>query len=142
MEIIDISVFIMAISFCILTLFLIKALISLTESLKQAQKTLNHLDGQLDEISVEAKQVLRNANEVLVDVKSKSQTLDPIFERIEDAGEAAKQLSASVIQMSSSVSGSVLGRFNKPPGSLPGAIRAVSLGYFLAKKWKKRKVKE
>jgi uncharacterized protein YoxC len=146
MGLIEVSVFIIAVAFCILVFFLIKVLNSVNQSIAQTEKAIASLQNQMDDLGKETTQLLHQANDVISDLEQKSKSLNPLFQTVHDAGQAAHQLSNSLLQASSTLSknlkkgADLAAEQNAEKVSV--FLRAASLGYFLVQKWKQRRHKE
>ncbi|ERN53474.1 DUF948 domain-containing protein [Alkalihalophilus marmarensis] len=140
MDWLGIGVLILAIGFAVLVVLLIPVLKKLTETLDNTAKTISQAEKSLDDITSETKLVLYNANETLMDVNHKVSKLDPLFDVVEDAGQATHHLTETLAdytgaKMDEVKTGAEVGRQK----NLKGFVRGVALMYYLRKANKKRK---
>ncbi|WP_018921560.1 DUF948 domain-containing protein [Salsuginibacillus kocurii] len=102
MDLLGIGVLIAALAFLVLVIFLARTLAKLADVLTGVEKTVGQLPDQLNQITKETGDVLHNTNETIIDVNEKMQTLNPVFYIAEDAGEASRKLSSSLVDVTSS----------------------------------------
>ncbi|RUT35825.1 DUF948 domain-containing protein [Paenibacillus zeisoli] len=86
-----------AVAFIALNVYLIKTLKKTTGTLGEVDKTLAEVRGTLGGLSEEAKHLIRNANQITVDVKGKINAVDPLLETAYDVGEVIHQVTDSVL---------------------------------------------
>ncbi|MGY4689474.1 DUF948 domain-containing protein [Salibacterium sp. K-3] len=103
MDLVGISILIIAIAFAVLVIFLIRALHNLTNVLGGVSKTVEKLPDQLDDVMKETGVVIHNSNETLLDLNEKMRTLNPLFYILGDAGEASRKLSSSLVDVTASM---------------------------------------
>lgn len=84
--IIEISVAVIALAFTALVFYLIAFIRSSQVTLGQVNQTLSDARKQIDQLSGEAKKVIEHANQMSTDLQTKMETLDPIFNAVEDLG--------------------------------------------------------
>jgi len=77
--IIEISVGVLALAFTVLSIFLIKVLLTLNSTLKQSRISLIHLQKETEELSKESQKLLHTLNELSSDIKHKSASLNFLF---------------------------------------------------------------
>lgn len=138
---IDISLIIIAVSFCLLVFYLVKVLRSVNNSLIQTDQTIKDIQLQVDEIAKESTQLLQQSNKVMMDVEQKSKSLDPLFQTVHDAGQAVNTLSQAVREVSSTLSYNMKKGMDKAtdnPNKIAGVMNIISFGYFIREKWKQR----
>lgn len=135
----EISLLIIALAFVALVFYLIKTLKEVQGSLKQLNTTMIHMKDQIDEVSKETTELLKNTNQITLDVQKKSKALDSIFESVENVGTAMKQVTHSAKEVSStlsqSIQKSVTNTTNQHQDKLSELIRLTNLGFDLWKKW-------
>jgi uncharacterized protein YoxC len=143
---IEISLVIIAVAFVFLVFFIAKTLKSVRGSLDQLNKTMVHMEQQLDEISKESTELLRNTNEITLDLKNKSQSLEGLFHSVENAGQAVQQVTSSFKQVSSTLSESVQRTISRSTEQnqdrMAEVIRYATVGFNIWKKWQARKEKK
>jgi uncharacterized protein YoxC len=146
LNIIEISLLIIAIAFVLLVFFIIKTLKSVRGSLDQLNQTMVHMEHQLEDISKESTELLRNTNEITLDIKSKSQSLEGLFHSAENAGQAVQQVTSSFKQVSSTLTESVQRTISKSTeqnqDKMTEIIRYATLGLNIWQKWQARKEKK
>ncbi|GAK05463.1 general stress protein [Geomicrobium sp. JCM 19037] len=103
MDLLGIAALVAAIAFAVLVIFLGKVLSNLSVVLQKTGETVGKLPDQLDEISKETGIILHNTNETILDLNEKIKTLNPIFGMVQDAGEASRKLSSSLVDMTESM---------------------------------------
>ncbi|SFL52987.1 DUF948 domain-containing protein [Salibacterium qingdaonense] len=103
LDLVGISVLIIAIAFAVLVIFLARTLHNLTNVLGGVNKTVEKLPDQLDDVMKETGVVIHNSNETLLDLNEKMRTLNPLFYILGDAGEASRKLSSSLVDMTDSM---------------------------------------
>ncbi|MGL4539588.1 MAG: DUF948 domain-containing protein [Candidatus Rhabdochlamydia sp.] len=77
--IIEVCIAISTIAFVILVIFLIMALRNSCATLKKTKHTLGKMEAELKEISSESIILLKNVNDLAVDIKKKSESLNFLF---------------------------------------------------------------
>ncbi|GAA0379905.1 DUF948 domain-containing protein [Bacillus horti] len=146
MDLIGISVAIIAIAFAALVIFLIKTLTSVRNTLDQVNQTMLEMKGQVDNLSTEATELIRSTNEITADIKNKTQKLDGIFHSIEDLGVASQQMTASIKQVSTTISSRVKQMTEVPPqgktDKLSEMFKYVTAGVKLWQSWQERKAQK
>lgn len=142
MGLMDVSVFIIAIAVCFLVFYLIRVLKSMERSLNQTEETIAQIKTQIDQLGEESARLLQHTNQIVVDLDKKSRSLNPLFQSIEETGLAAQQLSSTIMQISSALTHNVKSGIEKSAKTnhhdWPKILQAISLGYYLARKWKER----
>ncbi|KAG6559694.1 Bacterial protein of unknown function (DUF948) [Candidatus Rhabdochlamydia oedothoracis] len=78
--IIEVCVAVSTIAFVILVIFLIMTLRNSCATLKKTKNTLTKVEGELKEISAESLTLLKNVNDLTVDIKEKSEALNFLFD--------------------------------------------------------------
>jgi uncharacterized protein YoxC len=100
---IEISVFIMAVAFALLVVFLIKTLLAATKSLEKATQTLQEVQKTIDELGYEVKQTVRQTNDIIIDLQLKMKQIDPVMESAHNIGEVLSEVTYAAKQLSSTV---------------------------------------
>jgi uncharacterized protein YoxC len=143
LNLIEISLAVIAIAFVLLVFFVIKTLKAVRGSLDQLNKTMVHMEQQLDEVSKESTELIRNTNQMTLDLKQKSQSLDGLFHSVENAGQAVQQVTSSFKQVSTTLSDSVQRTISKSTeqkqDKVAEVIRYTTIGLNIWKKWQARK---
>ncbi|MNN52078.1 hypothetical protein D3C81_1667540 [compost metagenome] len=110
----QISVALIAVAFAVLVIFLIKTLRAAEQSLHTTAQTLQEVQKTIDELSVEVKQVVRQANELTSDLQHKMDQVDPVLESVKNVGEVLNEVTLAAKQVSSSFIGKIK---HSPKGS-------------------------
>ncbi|WP_100372950.1 DUF948 domain-containing protein [Bacillus sp. FJAT-45037] len=138
MDWLGIGVLILAIGFAVLIAFLIPVLKKLTETLDNTAKTIAQAEKSLENITSETSLVLYNANETLMDVNHKVAKLNPLFDIVEDAGQATHQLTGTLAQFTEKKMSPVRQADDlSKDKNIKGFVRGVALIYYLRKKAKR-----
>ncbi|GGD95013.1 DUF948 domain-containing protein [Paenibacillus nasutitermitis] len=87
-----------AIAFICLDVYLIKTLRKVMNTLDESSLTLREARSSIHVLSLEAKKLIHNANQVTVDVKHRIKTVDPLLESASDVGEVIHSVAESVKQ--------------------------------------------
>ena len=77
--IIEVCIAVSTIAFVVLVIFLVMTLRSSCATLKKTKHTLTKVEGELKEISSESVTLLKNVNDLTVDIKEKSEALNFLF---------------------------------------------------------------
>ncbi|RSL30977.1 DUF948 domain-containing protein [Salibacterium salarium] len=135
MDLLGISLLIIAIAFALLVIYLIKTLNNLSSVLNSLDKTMDKLPDQLDEVMKETGVVIHNSNETLLDLNEKMRSLTPLFYILGDAGEASRKLSSSLVDVTMSMKKNTdEGKENAQKKDLGGIYGGVALAYYLFQK--------
>lgn len=141
--IIEISIALIAIAFTALVYFIIKTLSSVRQTLEQTNQTMLDLRSQVEQLNAEATQLIRNTNELTVDLKQKSRAVDGVFDSIQNLGVATQQMTSSLKQVSTTISNSVqksvVTNTSGERDKLAEIIQYVTLGMKYWQKWQLRK---
>ncbi|MBA2369524.1 MAG: DUF948 domain-containing protein [Candidatus Protochlamydia sp.] len=154
--IIEISVAVIAVAFVFLVIYLIVLLKSLKSTMNQVNFLIFDARKQLDEMGGEAKKIIDHTNQISLDLKYKMETLNPLFQSVENIGEVledkAEDFKKSSIRSRTSNSTSPLFTHKDnlqnrdstadPRGSkalVPDILELASLGIRLWQKLKKRR---
>ncbi|MFK4303622.1 MULTISPECIES: DUF948 domain-containing protein [unclassified Paenibacillus] len=106
----QVSIFIIAIAFAVLVIFLIKTLKAAQGSLEKATQTLQDVQKTVDELSYEVKQTVRHANDITADVDHKLKQVEPVMESVKNLGEVLNEVTLAAKQASAAL----ITRFQKP----------------------------
>ncbi|MFZ4450498.1 DUF948 domain-containing protein [Salibacterium aidingense] len=137
MDILGISLLIIAIAFAVLVIFLIKALNNLSSVLSGVNKTVEKLPDQLDDVMKETGVVIHNSNETLLDLNEKMRALNPLFYILGDAGEASRKLSSSLVDVTMSMKKNTdEAKDSAEKRDLGGIYGGAALAYYLFQKRK------
>ncbi|MDA3129229.1 DUF948 domain-containing protein [Aliibacillus thermotolerans] len=135
MDLIGISILIIAIAFAVLTVFIINVLNRLSNILENTNKTIEKLPEQLDGMLKETEVVIHNSNETILDLNEKLHALNPIFYMIADAGEASRKLSSSLVDVTNTIKkSSEKGKEVTKEKDLSGIYGLLSFVYFMYQK--------
>jgi len=99
----QISAVIVAVSFVILTFYLIQTLKSLKGSLDEMTLAMGQMKNEAKEISEEVKEMIGNTNDIAVDMRMKLSKLDHAFGSVNDVGQAVHELTSAARQTASSL---------------------------------------
>lgn len=77
--IIEVCIAVSTIAFVVLVIFLVMTLRNSCATLKKTKHTLTKVEGELKEISAESVILLKNVNDLTVDIKEKSESLNFLF---------------------------------------------------------------
>ncbi|WP_438318618.1 DUF948 domain-containing protein [Sporosarcina sp. FA9] len=98
MDWLGIGVLIIGIAFMILVFLLIKPLMKLTTVLESLQKTTDQLPSMLSDVTGQASEVFQKGNETLVNVNNQVKEINPLFQIVQDAGEASRDFSEMALE--------------------------------------------
>jgi len=98
MDWLGIGVLIIGIAFMILVFILIKPLMKLTTVLESLQKTTDQIPTMLTDITGQATEVFQKGNATLVNVNKQVKEINPIFQIVNDAGEASRDFSEMALE--------------------------------------------
>jgi uncharacterized protein YoxC len=99
----QISIFIIAIAFAVLVIFLIKILKAAQGSLDKVTQTLQDVQKTVDELSYEVKQTFRHASDITADVDHKLKQVGPIMESVKNLGEVLSEVTLAAKQASTAL---------------------------------------
>ncbi len=94
--VIEISVAVIAVAFVILVIYLIVMMTALRVTLRQVNFTLIEGRKHLEDVSVEVKKVIALTHEVSADLKGKMESLDSVFNSVDNMGEILEQKTAAL----------------------------------------------
>jgi uncharacterized protein YoxC len=98
----QISVAIIAIAFGVLVYFLVRTLTAVQTSLKETNETIVQIQGTLDDVTTEVKGLIRNTNQITLDVRNKMKALDSLFGTVENVGDTLEGVTSSLRSASAS----------------------------------------
>ncbi|SEM69727.1 DUF948 domain-containing protein [Lihuaxuella thermophila] len=124
--IIEISAGVAAFAICILTIFLIRSLIVFTRMMKSVQGTMDGLKKKVEEAVDESTRTLKEARQLVEDLRIKSKQADEMFQSLEEVGKNMQEVSAGIIRHA---------ELHKD--RLSQIIALVSAGIDLAKQWRR-----
>jgi uncharacterized protein YoxC len=113
----QISVAAIAIAFVVLVVYLIKTLKSLTVFFENTSQTLTRVEQQVGAVTSDSTELIQHAKEIVVDVQDKIKKLDSTFSTLKQSGEAAKEVTSSVRQVSSAVAQFIHSRRKPEPAT-------------------------
>ncbi|AOK89833.1 DUF948 domain-containing protein [Paenibacillus sp. S33] len=99
----QVSIFIIAIAFAVLVIFLIKTLKAAQGSLDKVTQTLQDVQKTIDELSYEVKQTVRHANDITADVDHKLKQVEPVMESVRNLGEVLSEVTLAAKQASTAL---------------------------------------
>ncbi|WP_052339791.1 DUF948 domain-containing protein [Gorillibacterium massiliense] len=92
----QISIAIIAFAFAALVVFLIRTLHLLQESLKETNQTISNVQKDLNDVNGEVKGLIRNTNQITMDLRQKMKSLDSLFGTVENVGDALEGVTSVV----------------------------------------------
>lgn len=98
MDWMGIGVLVIGIAFAVLVIILIKPLRKLGNVLDGVEKTTNQLPDALDTITKQTSEVMHSGNATIQSVNGQVEKLNPLFNIIEDTGQATRQLTLSALE--------------------------------------------
>ncbi|MBP1988973.1 DUF948 domain-containing protein [Paenibacillus eucommiae] len=101
--IIEWSVAVIALAFVVLVVYLIITLRSLSAMIQNTSQTLSNVEKQVGALTTDTSELLQHTKEIVVDVQGKLQAMNSAFASFKQSGEAAKEVTTSVRQVSSAV---------------------------------------
>ncbi|KZE67481.1 DUF948 domain-containing protein [Paenibacillus polymyxa] len=99
----QVSIFIIAIAFAVLVIYLIKTLKAAQGSLDKVTQTLQEVQKTVDELSYEVKQTVRHANDITADVDHKLKQVEPVMESVKNLGEVLSEVTLAAKQASTAL---------------------------------------
>lgn len=141
----EISIFIIALSFAILVVYVIKTLKSVQKSTEQINEGLIHMQKEIDLVSKETTELIRNTNKLTIDLQEKSKSLDSLFHSIDDVGSVVNQVTQSAKQVSSTLTGTLQRSVENATvqrDKVDEVMKYISLGLSIWQKFQSRKEKQ
>jgi uncharacterized protein YoxC len=132
------SIALIAISFCILVIYIARTLTVLQETIRRLTVTIDHLDKEVQGITAETTQLLQKTNALADDVLKKVEGLNSLVHAVSDVGATVQSFNRSLRQFSSAVTTKVETHREK-------AVKVMQLGNAFIEiweKWRKRKQKK
>ena len=99
MEMVDmlyISALIFSVAVLILVIYISRTLTSVKRTMKTMEQTLSGMESQLQGIATEAEILMKKTNRLADDLQHKSESLNVVFDLINDVGESLKKVKATV----------------------------------------------
>ncbi|WP_018753913.1 DUF948 domain-containing protein [Paenibacillus sanguinis] len=106
----QISVAVVAVAFVVLVVYLIKTLKAAEQSLLTTTTTLQEVQKTIDELGVEVKQIVKQANDLTGDLQHKMKQIDPVLESVKNAGEVLNEVTLATKQVSVALAGRIKSR--------------------------------
>lgn len=141
----EISIFIIALAFAILVVYVIKTLKSVQKSTEQINEGLIHMQKEIDLVSKETTELIRNTNKLTIDLQEKSKSLDSLFHSIDDVGIVVNQVTQSAKQVSSTLTGTLQRSVKNATvqrDKVDEVMKYISLGLSIWQKFQSRKEKQ
>lgn len=141
----EISIFIIALAFAILVVYVIKTLKSVQKSTEQINEGLIHMQKEIDLVSKEITELIRNTNKLTIDLQEKSKSLDSLFHSIDDVGSVVNQVTQSAKQVSSTLTGTLQRSVENATvqrDKVDEVMKYISLGLSIWQKFQSRKEKQ
>lgn len=104
MDLVGISVLLIALAFVALVIYLIKVLKTVNTTLGEAQQTVKVLTSDLDTTLYHTNELLAKANVLVEDVNGKVNTIDPLFSTLADLSVSVADLNQQARKFSSKAS--------------------------------------
>jgi uncharacterized protein YoxC len=104
---IELSVAIIAVAFVGLTAYVIISLRSINESVQTVSRTLEKAQLHVDEVTRETVILMRSTTQITEDLHNKLKHVDALFESVGEVGDAVNQVTASMKQVSATVTKSI-----------------------------------
>lgn len=142
MGLIEISVAVIALAFVVLVVYVVKTLMATEKSMNQLNDNLLQMKEQVDQLSKESAELIKNTNMVTVDLHKKSKSLDGLFSSIEETGQALHQVTSSVREVSTTLSNSFKQSAQysmQHQDRITEILKYVSLGLNLWQQWQAQK---
>lgn len=98
MTLLGIGVLIFSIAFAVLVGYIARSLYALTKVIDGVGQTVEQLPDQLDNVFKETSNVIHESNKALADVNEKMHALNPMFDAVEDVGEATHRFTSSLAE--------------------------------------------
>lgn len=95
--VIEISIAVIAVAIVVLVIYLVKVLKTLDTTLQSVNKSVEHIEAELDQISEQSVSLLEETKALTADLNQKSQKLDNLFTSAKNFGDSIDQVSASLI---------------------------------------------
>lgn len=130
-----VSVALIAAAFAVVSIFLVKALKSLDETLKHTAETVERLPGQIDGLTNEATLLLHQTNQLAEDIQEKTGALDSTFHAVKEAGDSLKMVNETVKDTTETVSHQV----RQQSDTITKVVRWGNTLFTLWNKWQTQK---
>lgn len=104
---IELSVAVIAVAFVALTIYVIISLKSVNDSVQQVSRTLEKVQLHVDDVTRETVTMLKSTTQITEDLHNKLKHVDALFESVGEVGEAVNQVTASMKQVSATVTKSI-----------------------------------
>lgn len=104
MDLVGVSLLIIALAFVALVVYLILLLKKLTQTVDEAQSTLKVLTTDLDSTLYHTNELLAKANVLVEDVNGKVNTIDPVFSTLADLSVSVADLNQQARKFSNKAS--------------------------------------
>ncbi|MDG5785962.1 DUF948 domain-containing protein [Evansella sp. AB-P1] len=140
MDWLGIGVFVIAIGFAVVVIFLVPVLKRLEQTLGSTAETIDKTQKNIENISSETTLMLYNANETILDINNKLMKLDPLFQIVNDTGESANHLTSSLLKVTSLTDSKIDNNRETQPNEtsslfdrnkLQGLVRGAAFIYYL-----------
>jgi uncharacterized protein YoxC len=104
---IELSVAIIAVAFVGLTAYVIISLRSINETVQTVSRTLEKVQLHVDEVTRETVVLMKSTTQITEDLHNKLKHVDALFESVGEVGDAVNQVTASMKQVSATVTKSI-----------------------------------
>lgn len=137
---IEFGVVLIALAFVVLVIFLVRTLVVTQRTVQQLADHMVRIQERIDELSQESVQWIRQTNRLTEEIYHKTKSFDQLFHAVEDVGQAARQLTGSLRQVSASLTNTVNRKIEQ---DLPAArdqigeiIKWVAYAYEFWQRWR------
>ncbi|WP_430789210.1 DUF948 domain-containing protein [Virgibacillus flavescens] len=138
MDFVYIGVFLCALGFAIIAIFLAKVLKRTSHTLNTVGTTLKEVETKLHYITTEIELTIKEADKLADDMEEKLKATDDLFATLESAGNSVNKVKTAFQKQTKKLSDSRASRFVKPAAS---SIQWGGAAKHLYKKWKNPSVK-
>lgn len=124
--IIELSVAVVAIGFIVLVVYLARTLTAAKKALEQANQTLAEVKESLNEVTFEAKTLIRNTNQIVMETQHDIRAVQPLFDTVKNIGELLEGATSAVKQVAAGVASSQQKREPSPEQTRQSSVQAIS----------------
>ncbi|MBM6616407.1 DUF948 domain-containing protein [Bacillus sp. RD4P76] len=103
MNLLYVSVAIIAISFLILAIYISKTLLAVRRSLDQMSTTVSDLEKQMRGVTRETTELLAKTNQLADDIQQKSESLNTVVQAVKEIGDSLQRFSGSIKNVTSTI---------------------------------------
>lgn len=103
MNLLHVSILIIAIAFAVLVYFIAKTLTSMTKTLNEVTQVTSNLEQQLQGITKETEELLHRTNALAEDIQKKSEELNNVVHAVGEIGDTVSTFNGKVKNVSNTV---------------------------------------